>query len=91
MTDERYRDLMNFDSMARLTHEEQDQGWHFCYEFDGLLVGPQMDELLCCRCLDAMHPVYMTVLPEQVQDCTFPADDLSFLESEGTETSNLAG
>lgn len=38
MTDERFKFLMSeqgFD--ANLTKEELEQGWHFCYEFDGLL------------------------------------------------------
>lgn len=28
------------------------QGWHFCWDWDGLLVGPGMGELQTCTC----HP-----------------------------------
>jgi hypothetical protein len=33
-----------------LTPEEIAEGWHFCLEWDGLLVGPGMDELKYCNC-----------------------------------------
>ena len=33
-----------------LTSEEINDGWHFCNEWDGLLVGPGMDELKVCKC-----------------------------------------
>lgn len=34
-----------------LTTEEMKAGWHFCTEFDGLLVGPGMkSEQECCTC-----------------------------------------
>lgn len=42
MTNQRYSLLMNHDYI-NLTPEEIAQGWHFCYEFDGLLRQP-MDE-----------------------------------------------
>ena len=35
----------------RLTQEEIAEGWHWCYEFDGLLVGPGMREMESCTCL----------------------------------------
>lgn len=35
---------------AELTQEEIDAGWHFCYEWDGLLVGPNMGEMEYCTC-----------------------------------------
>jgi hypothetical protein len=41
MTLDRYRELMQPDGPP-LTAEEIDAGWHFCLEFDGLLVGPEM-------------------------------------------------
>jgi hypothetical protein len=40
---------MRDDSKA-LTQAELELGWHWCYEWDGLLVGPNMDELRCCNC-----------------------------------------
>jgi hypothetical protein len=33
-----------------LTPEEIAEGWHFCYEWDQLLVGPGMPEMECCLC-----------------------------------------
>ena len=36
MTNERYNQLMNNED-SELTQEEINQGWHFCFEFDGLL------------------------------------------------------
>lgn len=41
MTDERYNFLMRSDEY-RLTDEEWKEGWHFCVEWDSLLVGPGM-------------------------------------------------
>ena len=36
-----------------ITEEEFEQGWHFCVEWDFMLVGPGMRELECCMCLSA--------------------------------------
>lgn len=50
MSDLRWTELMNDDSL-HLTSEEIAEGWHFCWDFDGLLVGPGMDmEMECCTC-----------------------------------------
>lgn len=49
MTEERYKNLME-NQKDELTSEEIQSGWHFCNEFDGLLVGPGMGELECCQC-----------------------------------------
>ena len=49
MNNHRYGEV--FDDDAPLTPEEINQGWHFCCEYDGLLVGPGMGELECCECL----------------------------------------
>lgn len=46
----RWRELMD-DESKQLTPEEKEKGWHFCNEFDGLLVGPAEDpEWDCCTC-----------------------------------------
>lgn len=58
MSPKRYRQLERTGS--RLTNSELLKGWHWCYEFDGLLVGPGMTELNCCNCLPKDHPVYKT-------------------------------
>lgn len=49
MNTERWVELMrNFD--LQLTPEEIAQGWHFCYDWDDLLIGPGMIELESCTC-----------------------------------------
>lgn len=63
MTRERYKELMD-DAMSQndvdsnLTQEEMKQGYHFCYEWDGLLVGPDDDEMTVCSCLPKDHALY---------------------------------
>lgn len=37
ITDERWR-YLEANQMARLTDDEIEAGWHFCYDWDGLLV-----------------------------------------------------
>lgn len=47
MSRDRWNLLMNNDD-EKLTEEEIKAGWHFCWEWDGLLIGPGMDETQCC-------------------------------------------
>ena len=49
MTEDRWTALMVDDTLP-LTDQEADLGWHFCLEWDGLLVGPGMGELRACCC-----------------------------------------
>lgn len=49
MTDQRWRELMN-DSNGKLTQEEMAEGWHWCPDWDDLLVGPGSMEITCCTC-----------------------------------------
>ena len=67
MNPKRYEELMDFRSTATLTKEEIAVGWHFCNEWDGLLIGPHYDELDCCRCLPHEHLVYKTI-PKREDD-----------------------
>jgi hypothetical protein len=46
---ERWKALMANDDLG-LTTEEIAAGWHFCWEWDGLIIGPGMKELECCKC-----------------------------------------
>lgn len=46
MIPERYKELSKSNSLP-LTQEEIKAGWHFCYEYDGMLVGPGMDVAGC--------------------------------------------
>ena len=55
MQPSRYRELMEND-LVRLTDSEFQAGWHFCFEWDGLLVGPGMPEMECCSCPHRMKP-----------------------------------
>lgn len=48
MTDEHYDALMDYE--VELTQAEIDEGWHFCWCWDGLLVGPGMGEMEFCHC-----------------------------------------
>lgn len=48
MTTDRYHELMNGES--QLTPEEIVEGYHFCREFDGLVVGPNDSEMEFCQC-----------------------------------------
>lgn len=52
MTLKRWGELMN-DIGGDLTPEEVGEGWHWCLEQDGLLVGPGMEELEWCHCFSA--------------------------------------
>lgn len=41
-------------ALERLTQEEIATGWHWCREFDSLLVGPGMGEQKYCTCNDEL-------------------------------------
>jgi hypothetical protein len=49
MTSERWTALSKSEHL-NLTEEEIKYGWHFCHEWDGLLVGPGMKEAEACLC-----------------------------------------
>jgi hypothetical protein len=48
MTPERHRFLELFG--AKLIEEELKQGWHFCPDWDYMLVNKQEPEGECCNC-----------------------------------------
>lgn len=48
MTYDRYCELEFFGGV--ISPEELKEGWHFCPDWDGLLVGPKMPEMECCTC-----------------------------------------
>jgi len=48
MSNARYDEL--WDSDLPLTQEEKDAGYHFCFDWDGLLVGPGTMEWDGCTC-----------------------------------------
>lgn len=49
MSPERYREL-DTAVTPTLTPEERAEGWHFCPDWDYLLVGPGTAEEECCLC-----------------------------------------
>ena len=49
MNRERWKFLMDNEN-ERLSDQELNFGWHFCAEWDGLLVGPGGMEALVCSC-----------------------------------------
>ena len=49
MTSERYNTLSG-PTPPRLTMAERRQGWHYCFDWDGMLVGPGMHEINGCTC-----------------------------------------
>lgn len=51
MTEDRHAALMADDDLP-LTSEKLAEGWHFCPDWDGLLVGPGMKETESCNCGD---------------------------------------
>jgi hypothetical protein len=48
MTDARWRELEG--KGGTLTEEEMKRGWHWCYDFDLMLVGPGMTAWEDCSC-----------------------------------------
>jgi hypothetical protein len=48
MTPQRHRELMD-NPMLKLTAEEK-QRWHFCWDWDGLLIEADSPEFSCCTC-----------------------------------------
>jgi hypothetical protein len=68
MTRERWTYLQESrDPHVCISDEELAEGWHWCNEFDGLLVGPEMGELRFCKCLPKDHPALKTI-PEDPYD-----------------------
>ena len=49
MTPERYREL-SWEAFIGLTPEELSRGWHFCPDWDYMLIGPNMKECESCTC-----------------------------------------
>ena len=53
---------------GNLTEQEIAEGWHFCWDWDGLLIGTGMGELDSCSCYSKDHPVYSTAPPKTSPD-----------------------
>jgi hypothetical protein len=50
MTDARWLELMDGWGNLLLTGQEKAEGWHYCPDWDGLLIGPGMGEMEWCIC-----------------------------------------
>ena len=55
MTNDRWNLIMYYPEFYPLTAEEISQGWHFCPEFDFLLVGPRQPEQDFCDCFHTIQ------------------------------------
>ncbi len=54
MNRERWNLLMRNDG-EKISVDEISQGWHFCADWDGLLIGPGMGEMESCECGNEYH------------------------------------
>lgn len=61
MNNERWKDLMANDKLY-LTVEELQEYWHFCPDWDGLLINPDMGEWKACCCEMVNKPKCREVL-----------------------------
>jgi hypothetical protein len=54
MTPQRRRELECGPDPQTLTQDERKQGWHFCFDFEGMLVNrfDTEGEATCCTCYD---------------------------------------
>ncbi|MCK5613692.1 hypothetical protein KAR91_68140 [Candidatus Pacearchaeota archaeon] len=48
MDRQRYIDLDR--ELVKLTKDERKAGWHFCYDWDEMLIGPGTPEAAACLC-----------------------------------------
>jgi hypothetical protein len=55
MHPKRYLALETHEDLS-LTDEEVKEGWHWCRDWDGMLVGPGMPEVDCCTCRQPKCP-----------------------------------
>ena len=56
MTSDRYHKLVA-NPAEKLTPQELTEGWHFCLDWDLLLVGPGMEEQESCCCFPAPQEI----------------------------------
>ncbi len=50
ISSDRYKYIMNHQTQIVMTKEEIEAGYHFCPEWDYLLIGLGMPESECCTC-----------------------------------------
>jgi hypothetical protein len=67
MTDQRYNELMS-EKDVEITDKEFNDGWHFCIDWDGQLIGPGMHSMQFCRCKGinkSKHKEIYSKIPDQ--------------------------
>jgi len=85
MTKERWLELMKpFEEGdgVMLTNEEIDAGWHWCEEWDGLLVNVDDDEFVSCTCkfMDKFRtPERIKAMQEKITQWKEPQDAMDRL------------
>ena len=50
MDDKRYREIDHAGGDIPMTEDEMSAGWHFCPDWDYMLIGPGMEEYDGCTC-----------------------------------------
>ncbi len=65
MIEARYRQVD--EAGAGLTTQEIMEGWHFCGDWDGLLIGPGWGELEACTCFEPGDPRHQLVLDMRLE------------------------
>jgi hypothetical protein len=53
MTNERYMEIEK--AGCGITQEEWNAGWHWCYDWDCMLVGPGMQAQESCLCFKGVY------------------------------------
>jgi hypothetical protein len=77
----RYNELMRNEDL-KLSKSEIKDGWHFCYEWDELLIGPGMGEMEYCTCSDVDKTLHRKMVASQKSNksllTTVSEDDIVF-------------
>jgi hypothetical protein len=55
VTPERFKELEQ-DCSLKLTNEEINEGWHFCFDWDGMLIHKSYPEFEVCTCFSSPQP-----------------------------------
>jgi hypothetical protein len=77
MDEARYQFLMS-DGDDQLSEEEIAAGWHFCWDWDGLLIGPGMGELEFCLCKSIDQPLKLAAAKMNAENMTNQSADAPF-------------
>jgi hypothetical protein len=77
MTRQRYSELMS-GLHAKLTPEELAQGYHFCCEWDGLLISPEDMEARFCDCEREDGSRFVSQEQKQILDKIYEEENKTF-------------